>query len=113
MNSLRNCHVLLRGRFNDLSCGQIFKRGKSRQACWEGLMSSMDSVSVIQKSKKGRNIFNFVALAAILFFAFTIHAQQGWSKITVLKQSDQPATVNAVFYDGDNIWLVGANGLVM
>src|ERR1051325_1641968 len=58
------------------------------------------------------NKLGFVALLVALF-ALTIYAQQGWSKIAVLKQGDQPAAVNAVFYDGDNIWLVGANGLVM
>jgi photosystem II stability/assembly factor-like uncharacterized protein len=74
-------------------------------------MSCKESGFTKQKSAR-RNKF---WLSGILFFIFalSIYAQQGWSKIAILKHSDQPATVNSVFYDGDNIWLVGANGLVM
>src|SRR6185369_6046255 len=39
-------------------------------------------------------------------------AQQGWSRLTIIKQGDQPAVVNAVTYDGDDIWVVGAKGLI-
>jgi photosystem II stability/assembly factor-like uncharacterized protein len=39
-------------------------------------------------------------------------AQQGWAKLTVIRQGDKPAVVNAVTYDGDDIWVVGAQGLI-
>lgn len=39
-------------------------------------------------------------------------AQQGWSQAQVIKQAGNPATVNAVFYDGDDVWVVGADGLI-
>jgi photosystem II stability/assembly factor-like uncharacterized protein len=39
-------------------------------------------------------------------------AQQGWSKIATIAKGNSAATVNAVFFDGNNIWVVGAQGLV-
>ncbi|MEW6131011.1 MAG: YCF48-related protein [Acidobacteriota bacterium] len=54
-----------------------------------------------------------ILVTSMVLFAISIAAQQGWTKISSLKQNDQPATINAVFYDGDNLWLVGADGLVM
>jgi photosystem II stability/assembly factor-like uncharacterized protein len=39
-------------------------------------------------------------------------AQQGWSRAQVIKQGDKSANVNAVYYDGDEVWVVGANGLI-
>jgi photosystem II stability/assembly factor-like uncharacterized protein len=43
-------------------------------------------------------------------FAATAFSQQGWSRINSVKQGGAAATINAVFYDGDDIWVVGANG---
>jgi photosystem II stability/assembly factor-like uncharacterized protein len=39
-------------------------------------------------------------------------AQQGWSKIATISHGKNTATVNAVAFDGDNIWIVGAQGLI-
>jgi photosystem II stability/assembly factor-like uncharacterized protein len=39
-------------------------------------------------------------------------AQQGWSKVATIAQGTNAATVNAVSFDGDNIWVVGAQGLL-
>ena len=39
-------------------------------------------------------------------------AQQGWSQAQSIKQGGNPAAVNAVFYDGDDLWVVGSDGLV-
>ena len=39
--------------------------------------------------------------------------QQGWSRINTIQKSGQPATINAVAYDGENLWVVGAEGLLM
>jgi photosystem II stability/assembly factor-like uncharacterized protein len=47
-----------------------------------------------------------IALATLGF------AQQGWSKIATISQGKNAATVNAVAFDGDNIWIVGAGGLI-
>jgi photosystem II stability/assembly factor-like uncharacterized protein len=51
-----------------------------------------------------------VAIAVVLIFPAL--AQQGWSRSLTIKQGDKPAAINAVFYDGDNIWVAGAEGLV-
>ena len=55
-------------------------------------------------------IIGSVALMIALYV--TASAQQGWSRLTVIQQDNQPAVVNAVTYDGDDIWVVGAKGLV-
>jgi photosystem II stability/assembly factor-like uncharacterized protein len=41
-----------------------------------------------------------------------VFAQQGWSRLTTVQQGNQPAVINAVTYDGDDIWVVGARGLI-
>jgi photosystem II stability/assembly factor-like uncharacterized protein len=40
------------------------------------------------------------------------YPQQGWSKIATIAKGNNAATVNAVVFDGSNIWVVGAKGLV-
>ncbi|HET9529111.1 MAG TPA: YCF48-related protein [Blastocatellia bacterium] len=42
----------------------------------------------------------------------SVEAQQGWSQVQTIKLGDSPATVNAVFFDGDRVWVVGADGLI-
>lgn len=41
-----------------------------------------------------------------------VFAQQGWSQGQTIKQGGGAAAVNAVYYDGDTIWVVGARGFV-
>src|SRR5436853_396579 len=48
----------------------------------------------------------------ITILQIAVFAQQGWSRLTIIKQGDQLAVVNAVTYDGDDIWVVGAKGLI-
>ena len=45
-------------------------------------------------------------------FGTAVFAQQGWSRLTTIQQENQPAVINAVTYDGDDIWVVGAKGLI-
>lgn len=52
------------------------------------------------------------SIVSLLILQHEIFAQQGWSRLTIIKQENQPAVVNAVTYDGDNIWVVGAKGLI-
>ena len=56
------------------------------------------------------------AIAWTLFFIgvlpVSVFAQQGWARLTVIRQGEQPAVINAVTYDGDDIWVVGAKGLI-
>lgn len=52
------------------------------------------------------------SIVGSLIFQFAVFAQQGWSRLTTIKQDDQPAVINAVAYDGDDIWVVGAKGLI-
>jgi photosystem II stability/assembly factor-like uncharacterized protein len=47
-----------------------------------------------------------------LILAASASAQQGWSQAHVFRQGDQPATINAVFYDGEYLWVVGAGGIM-
>ncbi|HJZ66988.1 MAG TPA: YCF48-related protein, partial [Blastocatellia bacterium] len=39
-------------------------------------------------------------------------AQQGWARLQIFKQGGAPSGINSVFYDGDDIWVVGAHGLI-
>src|SRR5438105_240994 len=39
-------------------------------------------------------------------------SKRQWSRLTTIKQDNQPSVINAVTYDGDNIWVVGAKGLI-
>ena len=52
-------------------------------------------------------------LAALMtILPSAVFAQQGWSRLTTVKQENQPAVINAVTYDGDDLWVVGAKGLI-
>lgn len=53
------------------------------------------------------------ALVLILFISLNTLAQQGWSRLTTIQRGGQAAAVNAVAYDGNTIWVVGADGLIM
>ncbi|HKP87977.1 MAG TPA: YCF48-related protein [Blastocatellia bacterium] len=54
-----------------------------------------------------------IGMAAIMAALFLpASAQQGWSRVQTIKRGDKPAVINAVFYDGDNIWVAGGEGLV-
>lgn len=52
------------------------------------------------------------SLTLIIVSTVAALAQQGWSRLTVIQQDNQPAVINAVTYDGDDIWVVGAKGLI-
>jgi photosystem II stability/assembly factor-like uncharacterized protein len=61
-----------------------------------------------------RLYFRMLLSLLILTMGFATPAlpQQGWSKIATITQGNNAATVNAVFFDGNNIWVVGAQGLL-
>ncbi|HLG13780.1 MAG TPA: YCF48-related protein [Blastocatellia bacterium] len=63
------------------------------------------------KSHHARLLFT-IAAAILLSICVQADAQQGWSRAQVIKQDGKDATVNAVYYDGDEIWVVGAEGLI-
>ncbi|HYP28638.1 MAG TPA: YCF48-related protein [Blastocatellia bacterium] len=52
------------------------------------------------------------SLALLAGLSVSALAQQGWSRAQSIRQNGQEATVNAVYYDGDLVWVVGAGGLV-
>lgn len=57
----------------------------------------------------------FFSLAAIFvasLLAQAVEGQQGWTRLQTIKQAGKGAVINAVYYDGDDIWVVGAQGLV-
>ncbi|HWC76484.1 MAG TPA: YCF48-related protein, partial [Blastocatellia bacterium] len=39
-------------------------------------------------------------------------AQQGWSQAVTITRNGKQASVNSVYYTGEEVWVVGANGLV-
>ncbi|HJQ26545.1 MAG TPA: YCF48-related protein [Blastocatellia bacterium] len=63
-----------------------------------------------RRARRSSVIFSgLIFLTALHLAAF---AQQGWSRLTTIQQDGQPAVINAVTYDGDDIWVVGAKGLI-
>jgi len=54
-------------------------------------------------------VFSLALMAGLSVSAL---AQQGWSLAQSIRQKGKEATINAVHYDGDLIWIVGADGLV-
>jgi photosystem II stability/assembly factor-like uncharacterized protein len=57
---------------------------------------------------KGFRISSVVV--ALVLLSVSSFGQQGWSPLMTIKQSGKPAVINAVFYDGGDIWVVGAEG---
>lgn len=58
-----------------------------------------------------------IARAIILgFLAVTVSgvavAQQGWARLQTIKTGAPDSGINSVFYDGDDIWVVGSHGLI-
>jgi photosystem II stability/assembly factor-like uncharacterized protein len=53
-----------------------------------------------------------MALGLVAALSVSALAQQGWSRAQSLRQKGRDATANAVLYDGDLVWIVGADGLV-
>lgn len=53
-------------------------------------------------------LVTFLALAVVV----PVTAQQGWSQANAIKAGGKEATLNSVFYDGDEVWVVGADGFV-
>ncbi|MEK6323225.1 MAG: YCF48-related protein [Acidobacteriota bacterium] len=39
-------------------------------------------------------------------------AQQGWARLQTIKTGAADSGINSVFYDGDDIWVVGSHGLI-
>ena len=50
-----------------------------------------------------------IVAAAMCGAAF---AQQGWAPLQTIKTAGADTTISSVYYDGDDIWVVGAHGLV-
>src|SRR4030095_6649413 len=56
---------------------------------------------------------------AIIFglLVFTVSgvalAQQGWAPLQTIKTGSPDSGINSVFYDGDEIWVVGSHGLIV
>jgi photosystem II stability/assembly factor-like uncharacterized protein len=72
--------------------------------------SSIGKQFSLQASVFQRTIIAFLFILSPLPPAF---GQQGWSRVNTIQKSGQPATINAVAFDGDIIWVVGADGLIM
>ncbi|HEV8485098.1 MAG TPA: YCF48-related protein, partial [Blastocatellia bacterium] len=54
--------------------------------------------------------FSLTAVLAVV--VSTAGAQQGWTQAHTIKQNGKQATVSAVFYNGDEVWVVGEHGLI-
>jgi photosystem II stability/assembly factor-like uncharacterized protein len=56
-----------------------------------------------------KHILSAVATCALIALSLTrTSGQQGWSQIQTIKQQ-----LNAIFYNGDQLWIVGAHGLIL
>lgn len=58
-----------------------------------------------------------VSLVCCITFVFACltlasAAQQGWSEFQRFQVAGNDASLNSVFYDGDELWVVGASGLI-
>lgn len=53
------------------------------------------------------------ALAVLISMSITAFAQQGWSQLDSIRLEGKTATLNSVYFDGDRLWLVGADGLIL
>jgi photosystem II stability/assembly factor-like uncharacterized protein len=53
-----------------------------------------------------------LALTVAVLVPAVVFAQQGWTQGQTIKQGGGGASVNAVFYDGSTIWVVGARGFI-
>lgn len=54
--------------------------------------------------------FTFGLLAGTL--CGVAFAQQGWARLQTIKMGGADSGINSVYYDGDDIWVVGAHGLI-
>ncbi|MFP5260326.1 MAG: WD40/YVTN/BNR-like repeat-containing protein [Blastocatellia bacterium] len=57
-------------------------------------------------------IYSLAAILVACALSQAAQGQQGWTRLQAIKQGDKGAVINAVYYDGDDIWVVGAGGLV-
>ena len=57
-------------------------------------------------------ILSVLAVFSSTFFPTSSGAQQGWSRAHVIKHQNKEATINSVYFDGDDVWIVGAEGLI-
>jgi len=51
-------------------------------------------------------------LALLAFLVFPAFCQQGWSITQPISRKGSRAAISAVYYDGDDVWVVGAQGLI-
>src|SRR5262245_21964626 len=78
--------------------------------------SSCDQSPLPDHERAHTNIQNrhlalfLVAMPALL--ALCGFAQQGWSTTQPIMRNGIPATINSVYFDGDDVWVVGAKGLI-
>ena len=61
---------------------------------------------------KSKFILSIVTVFLAAFFVQSARGQQGWTRVQSIKQGGKGAVINAVYYDGDDIWVVGGQGLL-
>src|SRR6266566_4317882 len=62
---------------------------------------------------KGNKLANAIALTfAIVTLGVVALGQQGWAKLQTIKAGAADSAINSVYYDGDDIWVVGSHGLI-
>lgn len=49
---------------------------------------------------------------AVVFSGIAL-GQQGWARLQTIKRGATDSGINSVFYDGDDIWVVGSHGLIL
>ena len=61
------------------------------------------------RSKVVSAIALFSTVTTLSLIAF---GQQGWAKLQTIKSGAADSGINSVFYDGDDIWVVGSHGMI-
>ncbi|HKV42666.1 MAG TPA: YCF48-related protein, partial [Blastocatellia bacterium] len=54
-----------------------------------------------------------VSLVALQFPEDCLAVEQGWAQIQSIQKGSRAATLNALTYDGKQVWIVGGDGLVL
>src|SRR5260370_36788045 len=62
---------------------------------------------------KRNRLASAVALSLLIVALGTLAlAEQGWARLQTIKAGAADAGINSVYYDGDDIWVVGSHGLI-
>src|ERR1041384_1432741 len=68
---------------------------------------------MITRMTKRSKLGSAVAITSmVVSLAVVAFGQQGWAKLQTIKTGSADSGINSVYYDGDDIWVVGSHGLI-